>query len=48
MKGMGRTEFQPLQSIYEQCVVRQAQRKVINPSHIFHREKGASVLWQMI
>ena len=38
MKVMGRNEHQSLQSIYEQSVLRQAQRVVSDPCHILHTE----------
>ena len=38
MKVMGRTEKLSLESIYDQSVLRQAQRVLSDPSHILHME----------
>ena len=38
MKVMGRTDKLSLQSIYEQSVLRQAQRVLLDPSHILQTE----------
>ncbi len=38
MKVMGRNEYQPLQSTYEQSVLQRAQRILTDPTHILHLE----------
>lgn len=38
MNVMGKTEHRSLQSIYEQSVLRQAQKILSDPSHVLHPE----------